>query len=77
MQDQNDCSKPERFDELASAWFSDTIEVFLTEMEKAAPIDSRSKLEGRACFVSFHGIFFELRMFSFKISQINCKYILR
>ena len=77
MQDQNDCSKPERFDELALAWFIDTIDVSLAKVKNAAPIDSKSKLERRACFILFRGIFLELRIFSFKISQINCKYILR
>ena len=77
MQGQNECSKPERFDELTSAWFIDTIDVLLAKVKNAATSDSRSKLEGRACFVSFRGIFFELRIISFKISQINCKYILR
>ena len=45
MQDQNDCSKPERFDELALALLSDTIDVFLAKISNAATIDSRSKLE--------------------------------
>ncbi len=36
------------------AQFIDTIIVFLAEMENAAPIDSKSKLEGTSllCFVS-------------------------
>ena len=77
MESQSECSKPERFGKLTSAWFIDTIDVLLAKVKNAAPIDSKSKLAGRACFVSFRGIFFELRIISFKISQINCKYILR
>ena len=42
---QSECFKPEIFDELTSAWLSDTIDVFLAEMWKAAPPDSKSKLE--------------------------------
>ena len=53
VESQTDCSKPERFDELALALLSDTINVLLAKAKNAAPIDSRSKLEGRACFVLF------------------------
>ena len=55
MQGQNECSKPERFDELTLALLSDTIDVLLAKVNNVAPIDSRSKLEGRACFVLFRG----------------------
>ena len=53
MQGQNECSKPERFDELTLALLSDTIDVLLAKVNNVAPIDSRSKLERRACFVLF------------------------
>ena len=53
VQDQNECSKPTKFDELTLALLLDTIDVFLAEVKNAAPIDSRSKLERRACFVLF------------------------
>ena len=66
VQNQAECSKPERFDELTLAQFIDTIIVFLAEMENAAPINSKSKLEGRACFASFRGIFLKLRTVSFE-----------
>ena len=55
VESQSDCSKPERFDELTLAWFIDTIDVWLTKVMNAATSDSRSKLEGRACFVLFRG----------------------
>ena len=45
VQDQNECSKPTKFDELTLALLLDTIDVFLAEVKNAAPIDSRSKLE--------------------------------
>ena len=48
---QSDCSKPKKFDELTSAWLSDTIEVFLAKMENAAPPDSKASSKRRACFV--------------------------
>ena len=77
VESQSECFKPERFGELTSAQFLDTIDVSLAKVKNAASIDTERKLERRVCFVSLHGIFFELRIFSFKISQINCKYILR
>ena len=45
VQNQNECSKPKRFDKLTLAWLSDTIDVLLAKVKKVAPIDSRSKLE--------------------------------
>ena len=45
VESQNECSKPERYDELTLAWFIDTIDVSLAEVKNTAPIDSRSKLE--------------------------------
>ena len=57
VESQSDCSKPERFDELTLTWFIDTIDVWLTKVMNAATSDSRSKLEGRACFVLFRYYF--------------------
>ena len=57
MEEQSECSKPEKFDELTLAWLIDTIYVSLAEIGNAAPLDSKSKLEERACFVLFRGIF--------------------
>ena len=56
MQGQSDCSKPERFDELTSAWFIDTIDVLLAEVKNTAPIDSKSKLE-RTSLLRFVSLF--------------------
>ena len=53
VESQNDCSKPERYDKLTLAWFIDTIDVLLAKVNNVAPIDSKSKLERRACFVLF------------------------
>ena len=64
VKEQSECSKPERFDELALALLSDTINVLLAEVKSVAPIDTKSKLERRACFVSFCGIFLKLQTFS-------------
>ena len=69
VESQNECSKPERFDELALAWFSDTIDVLLAKVNNAAPIDSRSKLERRARFVLFRCCFLKLQTFSFSTSS--------
>ena len=63
MQNQNDCSKPERFDELTSAQYIDTIDVFLAKVMNAAPIDIKSKLERTSLLRLVPRTFFETASF--------------
>ena len=73
---QNDCSKPKKFDELTSAWLSDTIDVFLAKMGNAAPPGSKSKLEETSllCFVSLLNWYGSKHKYLYFLSaqELNC-----
>ena len=63
MESQTDCSKPERFDELALAWFTDTIDVLIAKVKNAAPIDTERKLERTSLLRFVSLLFFETANF--------------